>query len=74
MAREFVKDLLKAPGTAEFGGESVKDLGNGEFEITGWVDSQNSFGALLRADFKVKIRHVEGNKWKLVKGPALLAR
>jgi hypothetical protein len=42
-----VRGQLKAPSTARFSGESVF-LNDGSYMITGDVDAQNSFGALLR--------------------------
>lgn len=39
---------LKAPGTAQFGGEFTRTVGTQVSELTGWVDAQNGFGALIR--------------------------
>ncbi len=43
-AKDFIKDRLKSPSTAEFPGTCEKknhitDLGNGEYRINSWVDS-----------------------------------
>jgi hypothetical protein len=53
---------LKAPSTADFSDESVS--GSGPWKITGSVDSENSFGAMLRApwSFKVEVRR-DGYYW-----------
>jgi hypothetical protein len=57
IAMEYiVKARLKAPATAKFPGytterEQIKYLGNNTYSATSWVDSQNSFGALLRKKF-----------------------
>ena len=42
-----VRDRLKSPGTAQFGGEFRRESTTPE--LTGYVDSQNGFGALVRA-------------------------
>jgi len=65
-AEGFVKDKLKAPRTAKFPSISVKkshvtNLGNNEFQINSWVDSQNSFGALIRTKFSCKIIFTKNN-------------
>ena len=59
-AEDFIKDRLKAPSTAEFPGtfekkKHVTDLGNGEYLIESWVDSQNGFGAMIRSRWSCKI-------------------
>ena len=52
----IVKDYLKAPSTAKFcklSDATVTHLGNGEYMVTGWVDAENSYGAMIRSDFIV---------------------
>jgi len=44
-----VKDRLKSPGTAQFGGEFLREATTPE--LVGWVDAQNGFGALVRSDW-----------------------
>jgi hypothetical protein len=44
-----VRARLKAPATARFSGEATTDNGAGLWTMTGVVDSENSFGALIRA-------------------------
>jgi hypothetical protein len=66
-AQLLVKARLKAPSTADFQAASeahVLDLGD-EFDVTSYVDAQNSFGAKLRQNFIVKLRR-DGEKWKLL--------
>lgn len=48
--RSKVKEFLKSPGTATFGGEITAGTGGvgQRYTVTGWVDSQNGFGALVR--------------------------
>ena len=60
-AQDFVRDRLKAPATAEFAGirddgSGVNDLGNEEYLVGSYVDSENSFGAKLRMRFECRLR------------------
>lgn len=50
-----VEKLLKAPATANFDLTAVADPGAG-FVVTGTVDAQNSFGAMIRNDVKCSVR------------------
>lgn len=66
MSEEFVKRKLKAPDSAKFPSfedSFVRDLGNGVYEVTAYVDAQNSFGATLRNRFYCKLRHTGGDNW-----------
>ena len=59
-AEDFIEQRLKSPSTAEFPGVSEKDshitdLGGGKYQINSWVDSQNSFGAIIRSKWSCKI-------------------
>src|SRR6266853_3484931 len=73
MAQQFIKDRLKSPGTADFGGvfnyqdpESVvTDLGGGKFRVRAWVDAQNSFGGKIRNQFVCELKFVGNDKWQL---------
>ena len=51
-----VQEILKAPSTAKFPGldEWGFDKKDGIVTIQGYVDSQNSFGAMVRSKFQVK--------------------
>ena len=51
MCETFVKKQLKAPATAKFSEESAAKVSDAEYTVAGSVDSQNSFGALLRSTF-----------------------
>jgi hypothetical protein len=53
LTEEYVKGFLKSPGSAEFPPYREWSLiDNGQVVvISSYVDSQNSFGALLRTDF-----------------------
>jgi hypothetical protein len=51
--KDFVKDRLKSPATAEFPTLDFEVLPRGEntYAIRSYVDSQNSYGAKIRANF-----------------------
>lgn len=71
MAKRFVKDSLKSPSTASFGNQVCNDdtvtrTGPHSFEVRGWVDAQNSFGATLRNRFHVKLHCDDSSyRWEL---------
>lgn len=55
-AKDILRSYLKSPSTAKFCSfteAKVTHLGNGEYEVTGWVEAENSFGAKLRQNFTV---------------------
>ena len=61
-AQDVVKGKLKSPSTAKFCSYSpdrVADLGNNKYKITGYVDAQNSFGAMIRKNFTVTLTFTE---------------
>jgi len=65
-AQQFVRQGLKAPSTAEFPFDpiSVGTDGNGLYQVESYVDSQNSFGAMIRSHWMLNMRPV-GDKWML---------
>lgn len=71
MSHVFVEKRLRAPGSAKFSSchnpGAVQGLGEGKFRVTGYVDAQNAFGALIRNNYVCVLRHVggEGDKWQL---------
>lgn len=55
-AKAIVKSVLKSPSTAKFcwiTDATITHLGNGKYEVTGWVEAENSYGATLRQNFVV---------------------
>jgi hypothetical protein len=72
-AKIYVQNSLKAPSTASFQnildfavapakdkkGKELKDV----WEVSGYVDAQNSFGAMLRNKFYVKLVKMDDGKW-----------
>lgn len=73
MAEKFVKDRLKSPGTANFGGvfnnyqdpdDQVSVVGANTYVVTGWVDAQNGFGATVRTNWRCKLLYLGNGKWR----------
>ncbi|MFC0906235.1 hypothetical protein ACFHWD_16275 [Clostridium sp. MT-14] len=60
MSEDAVKNNLKSPSTAKFpfsyDEAEFKALGNNEFEISSYVDAENSFGGTIRNNFTVTIK------------------
>lgn len=57
VSRDFVKQRLKSPSSAEFDESTngVVQLNDSTFMVSSHVDSQNSFGAMLRSEYKAVI-------------------
>lgn len=73
MSQDFVKRALKAPTTAKFpatmrnDGIRSKYLGECVHEIWAYVDSQNSFGAMIRTHYYAKVKNQKGtDTWSLL--------
>ena len=83
-AQEIVKSRLKSPGTAEWGGlfagdyqdprEAVTKVEENLYEVRGWVDSQNSFGAKVRINFSLRLRGNPDRGWELAEEPHMVQR
>lgn len=61
-AENVVRQNLKSPSSAKFctyPEAIIKDKGNNEYMVTGWVDADNSFGASIRTDFTVTLTLTE---------------
>lgn len=68
LAKKCVKNHLKAPSTAEFSEmwECAFQKGEGDiYMMTGYVDSQNSYGAMLQEQWSI-MAEVNGDKASLV--------
>jgi len=66
MAQQLVTEKLKAPTTAKFPAYEdrfVTDKGEGNYTVASYVDSQNSFGAMIRSNFRVELKYLKENKW-----------
>lgn len=73
ITKELVKSQLKAPASAKFASIFREDHvtvlpdKNCSFIIRAHVDSQNSFGALMRLNFSAKVKyHEKTSKWSLI--------
>jgi hypothetical protein len=74
MSEHFVKQNLKSPSTAKFpslwdeiNGEGCTALfDNGVWTLSSWVDSQNSFGAMLRSHYVAQLTYtLDDETWHL---------
>lgn len=55
-AQGFVENCLRAPATAQFPWETMAILDGDVWRVSGSVDSQNGFGALIRSDWQCELR------------------
>jgi hypothetical protein len=65
MCRDQVKKELRAPSTADFGGESVVSPEGGGYAVLGWVDAQNSFGVKLRSAYSCGATYMGNGQWEI---------
>ena len=58
--------VLKAPATAKFPAfdEMVVNGSNGHYNVSGFVDSQNSYGASIRSNYTYNVEKDASGKWK----------
>jgi hypothetical protein len=72
-AQDYVKQALKSPSTAKFPGTDflVHHFGDNEYEVVSYVDSQNSFGAMIRSNWNVQFQMVNNNQQKKLKQLAI---
>lgn len=58
--------VLKAPATAKFPGfdEMVVNGSNGHYSVSGFVDSQNSYGASIRSNYTYNVEKDASGKWR----------
>lgn len=62
----FVKKQLKSPTSARFSEESATKA-SGRWTVSGVVDSQNSFGAMVRNQYTCTTTYQkDGDQWNLV--------
>lgn len=56
------KKILKSPATAKFCDKEdlVITKQNGLYTVSGWVDSQNSYGAMIRTRLSIKLAYKDG--------------
>ena len=58
--------VLKAPATAKFPSfdEMIVNGSNGHYNVSGFVDSQNSYGASIRSNYTYNVEKDASGKWK----------
>lgn len=61
--QEFVKNRLKSPGTAKFSNETATS--GDTWTVTGSVDSQNTFGGVVRNTYNCRTIFSGDDKWRL---------
>lgn len=66
ICQQFVEDRLKSPATADFSGEAARHIRGKKWIVAGDVDSENSFGAMIRNQYTCKVRFVGDDRWQLV--------
>jgi predicted nucleic acid-binding Zn-ribbon protein len=67
-AEHIVETRLKAPSTAKFSWPSewnMVEIDKQHIRISSYVDSQNSYGAMLRNHFTVTLKSTDNNDWTL---------
>lgn len=67
VCHQQVKKLLKSPGTADFESfreATVTSVGK-EYSVTGHVDSQNTFGGVVRSTYTCRAVHEGGDQWNV---------
>ena len=71
--RDFVKERLRAPSTADFSAlhESASLIGENKYVVRGYVDAQNAFGAQIRNNYACTVQYTGGEdadsgNWRLI--------
>jgi hypothetical protein len=58
---------LKKPDTAKFSAPeetSIVPLASGRYEVSGWIDAQNDFGAFLRKRYTILVQPAANSSWR----------
>ena len=69
--KQYVETTFKAPGTARYSEDwSYSRPSDSVFIIQGWVDAENSFGAMIRKHYVVRLTYVgtdpdDSSSWRL---------
>jgi galactitol-specific phosphotransferase system IIB component len=68
---ELIKTQLKSPSTAKFPGTLdtdyvIRQLDDQIYVVSSWVDSQNSFGAMVRTKYLGSVQQVAKDQWEVV--------
>lgn len=70
-SQDFLNKRLKSPASAQYqdyfeNPEISKYIGDSTFVINAYVDSQNSYGAMLRSNYTAKLKLTNDNRWELL--------
>lgn len=69
MSRDYMKEVLVSPSTAKFAGvfdaQDYGKMNEDTYFVVSYVDSQNSFGAMLRSDYNMWLRYKGGDKYEI---------
>jgi hypothetical protein len=65
ISRNFITRNLKSPSSADFPllDFSSTKIGEGEYRVTSYVDSQNGFGAMVRSNWEVTLKYNGFGDW-----------
>lgn len=69
MSHQFLDKLLKAPSTAQYEScydAKVTQIGNNQFVVNSYVDSQNSFGAMIRTKYSMTLKYLGNDNWERI--------
>lgn len=66
LCEQRIKNMLKAPSTAKITFENKNKIGT-TYTFSGYVDAQNSFGAMLRKPFYIRLEFEPGKGYKILK-------
>jgi len=72
VAPEFLRQVLVAPATARFSGVEAERVGEDTYLVRGVVDSQNAFGAMVRARWTMVIAKNGSGNWYVKETPILV--
>lgn len=67
ICQEFVSDRLKSPASAEFQRSYESDVSKAGsmYTVKAYVDSENSFGAMIRTYYTCVVAYQGAEKWRL---------
>lgn len=57
----YIEKLLKSPSTADFCSGEATDLGDNRWKVVSCVDSQNSYGAMIRSNWSTIMIFIGGD-------------
>jgi len=71
VTESVIKPYLKCPSTADFPYAHNKDVyilryEDTKYSVNGYVDSQNSFGAMIRTRYTARVEETFEGKWELI--------